>query len=146
MRRTPPVLLAMLLLVASVTSLEAQGLRSRISQLFTFGTDVTVTATGSLSDPSSVVDTLGAITTIDVGGSVTFLEDWNGSLGGVLISEESGSSRTGFYAGLYVPIDVIGSAIELRAERNLFDAAEATLTGERDSRETIFRGTVRTTW
>ena len=117
-----------------------------LTQLFTFGTDVTVTATGSLSDPSSVVDTLGAITTIDVGGSVTFLEDWNGSLGGVLISEESGSSRTGFYAGLYVPIDVIGSAIELRAERNLFDAAEATLTGERDSRETIFRGTVRTTW
>ncbi len=37
MRRTPSVILAMLLVVASVTPLEAQGLRSRISQLFTFG-------------------------------------------------------------------------------------------------------------
>lgn len=117
-----------------------------VTQLVTIGTDLTLTATGSLSNPTSVVDTLGKITTIDIGGNLTFLGDWNGALGGVLIDEEGGSARTGFYAGLYIPIDAIGSAFELRAERNLYDAAEAALTGERDSQETILRGTVQTTW
>ena len=115
-------------------------------QMFNIGTNVSITGTGSLSMPESVVDTLNQITTIDVGANVTFLENWNGSLGGVLVSEENAGSRTGFYAGLYVPIDFVGSLLELRVERNVYDATEATLTGERDNEETVFRGSFSTTW
>lgn len=116
------------------------------TQMVNIGTSLTITGTGSMSDPTSVLDSLNRVTTIDVGANVTFLEDWNASLGGVLVTEETIDTRTGFYAGLFVPIDAIGSLLELRVERNLYDATAATLTGERDTEEVIVRGSVTTTW
>ncbi len=116
------------------------------TQMVNIGTSLTITGTGSMSDPTSVLDTLNRVTTIDIGANVTFLEDWNASLGGVLVTEENIDSRTGFYAGLMVPIDEVGSLLELRAERNLYDAAAVTLTGDRETEEMVFRGSVTTTW
>ena len=116
------------------------------TQMFNIGTSLTLTGTGSLSNPTSVLDTLNRVTTIDIGANVTFLEDWNASLGGVLVNEEDIDTRTGFYAGLMVPIDAVGSLFEFRAERNLYDAAAVTLTGERDTEEMILRASVTTAW
>lgn len=117
-----------------------------LSQFLTFGSAVSLQATGSLSTPTSVIDTLRNVTTIDVGATVTFLKDWSGTLGGVLIDEEETSTKTGFYVGLFVPIEQIGSRFDIRAEKNVYDAQRAAITGIDDFDEFVLRASIMTQW
>ena len=117
-----------------------------LGQSVSIGTWLSMNATGSLTDPTSVVDTLVRNTTLDLGAAVTFLSDWNATGGITLFDEENTSNKTGFYAGLYVPVTKIGSTLELRAEKNVYDASRTTLTGIEDYDETIFRASFMTQW
>ncbi|MGE3800972.1 MAG: hypothetical protein AB7H80_08130 [Candidatus Kapaibacterium sp.] len=117
-----------------------------LGQSFSIGSWLNLQANGSLSQPRSVIDTLRDNMTLDIGASVTFLEDWNGTLGGTLFTEESESSKVGYYAGLFIPIKPIGSQLEIRAEKNVYDATNPTLTGIQDYDETILRASLWTEW
>lgn len=117
-----------------------------LTQLFSIGSDLTISGTGSLTDPVSTVDTLGQITTIELGADYTFFEDWSISAGGVLTNEEGGTAQTGFFGGLLVPIDVIGSLLDIRFEQNTFDAERATLTGQPAFDELVVRASLSTSW
>ena len=117
-----------------------------LGQSFDIGSWLTLQASASLSQPTSVIDTLQNTTTFDVGATVTFLEDWNATAGGTILSEESESSKVGYYAGLFVPIKPIGSRLEIRAEKNVYDATNPLLTGVEDYDETIVRASLWTEW
>ena len=117
-----------------------------LGQTFSIGTWLSLNATGSLTEPTSVIDTLVRNSVIDLGATVTFLQDWNATLGGTLFDEENTSSKVGYYAGLYIPVSSIGSALDIRAEKNVFDATNTQLTGIESYDETIVRASFVTQW
>ena len=117
-----------------------------LGQSFNISSWLSIQANGSLSQPTSVLDTLHNNTTLDLGASFTFLDDWNATLGGTLFDEEKTSSKIGYYAGLFIPITPLGSRFEIRAEKNVFDATNPTLTGVDDYDETIVRASLWTEW
>lgn len=140
---------------ASYTSQDVETLGNRfdsrsntytLGQMVSIGTWLNLNANGSLTDPTSVIDTLSRNTTLDLGASATFLKDWNATVGTTFFNEEESSSKIGYYLGLYVPISAIGSALEIRAEKNVFDATAQTLTGAEDYDETIVRASLVTQW
>lgn len=117
-----------------------------LGQSVNVGTWLSLNVTGSLTDPTSVIDTLTSNTTLDVGATFTFLGDWSATGGLTLFDEENTSSKVGYYAGLYIPISKIGSAFEIRAEKNIYDATDPLRTGIENYDETILRASFSTQW
>ncbi len=117
-----------------------------LGQSVNVGTWLNLNITGSLTDPTSVIDTLTSNTTLDVGATFTFLGDWSATGGLTLFDEENTSSKVGYYAGLYIPISKIGSAFEIRAEKNIYDATDPLRTGIENYDETILRASFSTQW